>query len=101
MKQSIVDAILDAPALAPPPGVTANFENPRNLSHPELAVLQLVVATAVVGMRVYTKLGVVRKMLAEDCECHSPEWRVRLTCCRLVDRCVALLCWLPYHCLHV
>ncbi|KAF3046373.1 hypothetical protein E8E12_005915 [Didymella heteroderae] len=52
--------------MAPPPGVKPNFENPDNLSHPELAWLQLSIATAVVVMRVYTKLGVVRKMLAED-----------------------------------
>lgn len=68
MNQSQIDAILDRPALAPPPGVVPNFANPDNLSQPELAVLQLVVATVVVGMRVYTKLGVVRNMLAEDCE---------------------------------
>lgn len=67
MDQSTIDAILDGPAIAPPPGVKPNFEHPDNLSHPELAVLQLVVATAVVGMRVYTKLGVVKIMLAEDC----------------------------------
>ncbi|KAJ4382806.1 hypothetical protein N0V86_002030 [Didymella sp. IMI 355093] len=66
MNQSTIDAILNGPALAPPPGVKPNFENPQNLSHPELAVLQLVIATAVVMMRVYTKLGVVRKMWAED-----------------------------------
>lgn len=70
MDQSTIDAILDGPAIAPPPGVKPNFEHPDNLSHPELAVLQLVVATVVVGMRVYTKLGVVRKMLAEDCVYH-------------------------------
>jgi len=51
-----------------PPGVEPNFENPDNLSHPELAWLQLIIATVVVVMRVYTKLGVVRKMLAEDCK---------------------------------
>lgn len=68
MNQSMIDAILDGPAMAPPPGVKPNFEHPENLSHPELAWLQLIVATAVVVMRVYTKLGVVRKMLAEDCE---------------------------------
>ena len=61
--------VLDGPALAPPRGVKPNFEHPDNLSHPELAVLQLAVATVVVGMRICTKLGVVRKMLAEDCEC--------------------------------
>lgn len=70
MNQSQIDAMLDTPALAPPSGVKANFDNPDNLSHPELAVLQLVVATVVVGLRIYTKLGVVRKMLAEDCEYH-------------------------------
>lgn len=69
MSQSMIDAILDGPAMAPPPGVKSNFENPDNLSHPELAWLQLIIATVVVLMRVYTKLGVVRKMLAEDCEC--------------------------------
>lgn len=68
MDQAQIDAILDAPALAPPKGVVPNFENPENLSHPELAVLQLAIATVVVGMRVYTKMGVVGKMLAEDCE---------------------------------
>jgi hypothetical protein len=76
MNQSTIDAILDGPALAPPLGVRPNFENPQNLSHPELAVLQLVIATAVVVMRVYTKLGVVRKMWAEDCEyCRSSGFR--------------------------
>lgn len=69
MNQSMIDAILDEPAMEPPPGVQSNFENPANLSHPELAWLQLIISTAVVVMRVYTKLGVVRKMLAEDCEC--------------------------------
>jgi len=68
MDQAQINVMLDAPALAPPPGVVANFDHPDNLSHPELAVLQLTVATVVVGMRVYTKMGVVRKMLAEDCE---------------------------------
>lgn len=72
MNQSMIDAILDGPAMPPPPGVKPNFENPDNLSHPQLAWLQLSIATAVVAMRVYTKLGVMRKMLAEDCKsCRS------------------------------
>lgn len=71
MNQSLIDAILDGPALAPPPGVKPNFSNPEDLSHPELAVLQLVVATLVVGMRLYTKLGVLRNMLVEDCRQHG------------------------------
>lgn len=68
MNQAVKDAILDGPALAPPPGVKPNFVNPDNLAHPELAVLQLTIATLVVLMRIYTKLGVLRKMQAEDCE---------------------------------
>ncbi|KAF1360452.1 hypothetical protein EJ07DRAFT_23357, partial [Lizonia empirigonia] len=59
-------AIMSAPALAPPKGVVPNFENPQNLSQPGLAILQLVLAMVVVGIRVYTKMWVVRKMLAED-----------------------------------
>lgn len=59
---------MSAPALAPPKGVVPNFENPHNLSQPGLAILQLVLTTVVVGIRVYTKMWVVRKMLAEDCE---------------------------------
>ncbi|KAJ8105749.1 hypothetical protein OPT61_g9993 [Boeremia exigua] len=66
MNQSTIDALLDGPALAPPPGVTPNFVNPANLSHPELAVLQLTLATLVVWMRIYTKLRVLKRMLAED-----------------------------------
>jgi hypothetical protein len=68
MNPSVIDAILDGPALAPPPGVKPNFVNPDNLAHPGLAVLQLTIATLVVLMRIYTKLGVLRKMQAEDCE---------------------------------
>ncbi|KAJ4984261.1 integral membrane protein [Stagonosporopsis vannaccii] len=63
-----MDAILNGPALAPPPGVKPNFDDPKDLSHPELAILQLLVATLVVAMRVYTKMGVLRNMLVEDCE---------------------------------
>lgn len=70
MSQALIDAILDGPALAPPPGVKSNFVDPKSLSHPEWVWLQLVVTTVVVAMRVYTKLGVVGKMLAEDCECY-------------------------------
>jgi hypothetical protein len=68
MDQSSMELILNSPALAPPEGVVPNFDNPHNLRHPELAILQLTAATLVVGMRVYTKLCVIRNMLAEDCE---------------------------------
>ncbi|KAF9699863.1 hypothetical protein EKO04_002284 [Ascochyta lentis] len=66
MDRAQINAVLDAPALPPPDGVVPHFDHPHNLSQPGLAVLQLTVTTVVVGIRVYTKLGVVKKMLAED-----------------------------------
>lgn len=60
--------ILDEPALAPPPGVTPNFATPENLSYPEMAILQLVVTTLVVGLRLYTKGVILRKVMSEDCK---------------------------------
>ncbi len=68
MNQSTIEALLDGPALAPPRGVKPNFVDPSNLSHPELAVLQLTVATLVVWMRIYTKIRVLKRILTEDCE---------------------------------
>lgn len=62
------EAFLDFPALAPPPGVTPQFDNPPSLRAPGLAVLQLTVATLFVGMRFHTKHFVVKKVLPEDCE---------------------------------
>lgn len=59
---------LDSPASAPPPGVIADLENPETLRAPGLAVLQLILATFVVAVRLYTKKYVVKRMLAEDCE---------------------------------
>jgi hypothetical protein len=63
--------IMDLPALAPPEGVVSNFDNPDNLSQPELAVLQLIVATLAVIVRIFTKHFIVRKMLVEDCKLAS------------------------------
>lgn len=60
--------ILDTPALAPPPGITPNFATPENLSYPEMAILQLVVTTLVVGLRLYTKGVILRKVMSEDCK---------------------------------
>ena len=104
MNQAVKDAILDGPALAPPPGVKPNFVNPSNLAHPELAVLQLAIATFVVVMRIYTKLGVLRKMQAEDCEYsfYGPQTESGggLTRDRLAGISISCLCRLPCHCFH-
>jgi hypothetical protein len=68
---------LNLPALPPPPDIIPNFENPPNLKQPELAVLQLILVTLAVWMRLYTKQFVVRRMLAEDCMCnHDPDPQV-------------------------
>ncbi|KAH7399487.1 hypothetical protein BKA66DRAFT_165614 [Pyrenochaeta sp. MPI-SDFR-AT-0127] len=65
-EQMNTEAFLDSPALAPPKGVKPNFENPSNLAAPELAVLQLSLATIFVVMRMYTKRFVVKRLLSED-----------------------------------
>jgi hypothetical protein len=64
----MISSILDLPALAPPPGVEPNFENPESLQHPELAVLQFVIATVAVIIRLYTKQFIVGRLLSEDCK---------------------------------
>jgi hypothetical protein len=64
--------IMDLPAMAPPEGVVPNFENPDSLRQPELAVVQLIVATLAVAIRIFTKYFIVRKMLVEDCKLSNP-----------------------------
>jgi hypothetical protein len=64
--------IMDLPAMAPPEGVVPNFENPDSLRQPELAVVQLIVATLAVAIRIFTKYFIVRKMLVEDCTLSNP-----------------------------
>ncbi|KAH6637888.1 hypothetical protein C7974DRAFT_451058 [Boeremia exigua] len=66
MNKATLEKFLNAPALEPPPGVKPNFKNPDNLSHPELAVLQLTITTLVVWMRIFTKIRVLKRVLAED-----------------------------------
>lgn len=73
-------ALLDRPALAPPPGVTPNFTNPANLARPWLAGFQFALITIFVCIRLYTKKYVVGRWLAEDCKLAFPvRIRVKLT----------------------
>ena len=61
-------AILQLPALAPPPGVIPNFTNPKNIG-PRLIILGAVLLTFVIiaiANRAYTKLCIVRKMSLDD-----------------------------------
>ena len=61
-------AVLQIPALPPPPGVTPNFTNPENKGQ-SLVVAGAILLTFVVIMlanRAYTKLCIVRKTSWDD-----------------------------------
>lgn len=64
-----VDLWLNGPAMEPPPGIEPNFVNPSDLKTENLIVvtLCLVASTLVVGMRMWTKTRLVRKVVLEDC----------------------------------
>jgi hypothetical protein len=71
-------AILDGPALQPPPGVQPNFidpENRNNLGY-ALIIMCAVVSTAMTGIRLYAKLTSLKRLGIEDCE--SPYLSSRL-----------------------
>ncbi|KAI5862343.1 hypothetical protein GGS23DRAFT_94123 [Durotheca rogersii] len=63
-----LDAILDAPALPPPPGVTSNFDNPEryNTSGYALCSLFLALGTIAIGLRVYSRVVRTGKIRLED-----------------------------------
>ena len=58
------------PGLQPPPGVTPNFVNPYNQSKytPTMVATLLPVATAVVWIRMYTKIRLIKSHGWEDCK---------------------------------
>jgi hypothetical protein len=62
-------ALLDGPAMNPPPGVMPNFVDPPNLRREVILGLTIYMTTAtlVVLMRLYTKLFLFRKIIFEDC----------------------------------
>ena len=62
------EQILNSPALEPPEGVQRNMIDPPSLQSYGLAVFQLLLATLVVVMRLYTKVSIVKKVLSEDCK---------------------------------
>ncbi|KAI1822462.1 hypothetical protein F4861DRAFT_550730 [Xylaria intraflava] len=61
-------AVLDGPALPPPPGVTPNFDNPPNESNIGILtnVVCLVTTGIVFGLRAYAKIFCVKKVQIED-----------------------------------
>lgn len=61
--------LLDGPALAVPSGTHSNFVNPPNMKiqgHVALTIC-LSVSILAVGMRMWTKVLLVRKVILEDC----------------------------------
>ncbi|KAI8635301.1 hypothetical protein F5Y19DRAFT_469171 [Xylariaceae sp. FL1651] len=62
------EAILNGPALAPPPGVISNLDDPSNGNAAGLAasILLLSLATITVLLATYTKLFFVKKIYLED-----------------------------------
>lgn len=53
----------------PPPGVTPNFVNPPSTGYKVIitTVVTWALATFVLCLRVYVKLGIIRKIKIDDC----------------------------------
>lgn len=64
------EAILNGPALAPPPGVIPNLDNPPNSNTLALAVgiSCICVSTIAVVLGTYSKLRLMKNLHIEDCK---------------------------------
>lgn len=64
------EALLNGPALAPPPGVLPQLDNPPNHKAAATTIHIVFVTTATLGiiMRLYTKAFVLRKVHLADCK---------------------------------
>ena len=62
------EAILNAPAIQPPPGVQPNLVNPPNLLPAVITVIILCLGltTTAILIRMYTKLFLMRSLAYED-----------------------------------
>jgi hypothetical protein len=62
------EAILDSPALEPPPGVESNFKNPSNRNDLVIGMTTFCVflATTFVLIRAYSRLYVLKRIQVED-----------------------------------
>ena len=72
-----LQAYLDGPSVQPPQGAHSNFSHPANLNTTALVVVLvcLIVSTLTLGMRVYTKLVIIRRFGSDDCESDAdPFW---------------------------
>lgn len=62
------EAILNGPALKPPPGVESNFDDPQNQNVIPHAVIPicLLLATLAILLRTYTKFFLLRRINVDD-----------------------------------
>jgi hypothetical protein len=73
-------SVLDGPAMRAPPGEHHNFVNPSNMTITGRAVfsLCLIISVFAVGMRMWTKARLIRKVVLEDCNSyHQLLWKTR------------------------
>ena len=93
-----LQSLLDGPSLAAPLGVPHNFVNPANMAIESHAVFTtcLVVSALAVGMRMWTKTRLVRKVVLEDCKSFHLCFETRgLTISGIC--CLALVRFFRYH----
>ncbi len=64
-----LQALLNGPAMAPPPAVEPNFVNPKNefVYFVLTIVLTVTISTLALLVRMYTKISIIRKVGWEDC----------------------------------
>ena len=67
--EELLEARLNGPAMAPPPGLYSNFNDPSNLQVYAIITLTfcMTFSTVAVFVRMYTKIFLIRKVSLEDC----------------------------------
>lgn len=63
-----IQALLEGPAMAPPPGIESNFVNPPDLKNVDYTVMLIAIIfpTIATALRLYTKAFVIRTLGCED-----------------------------------
>lgn len=84
-----LEELLAQPALQPPAGVTANFDNPSNNNGLAWAVTTVctVVATICLLLRLFARLWLDRTIRLEE-----SEWALRVESTKLTDLTVLMIC---------
>lgn len=67
---AVIQAYLDGPSCPPPDGVTVNLDSPANKNGEAIAVgaICILLTTAAIFMRAYSRLFVVKEFRIEDCK---------------------------------